>query len=340
MEGAYKNDMSPTLPARKSPLIRSRTKVYPLHLIDQGEVILNLMTSLRFATGGQIQRIFFDRTSVSPRQARDRSTRTVRRLFDAGYLKRVQVFAPSGATGRLSPQIVNCLSAKGAGAVGIDPRFIRSRTPKRDAVLVHEFWLVELGVLALSGCPEGLAVRMWWDDRVLAGRKRRGKLSMSSIPDALLVIENLATGKLYPCLLELDLGTESVIGATSHRRDFRRKIEDYLEYVGQPFKDDFDLDATPIVLIISQSERRLDALSETTRKLGGGGRFWFATLDQLRGVSEVISNQETMSQGLEGPFWAPSWRTTHESGLRTLTSRCRASGSFNRGMQVTRSILG
>ncbi len=318
--------MSSPLPARKSPLIRSRTKVYPLHLIDQGDVILNLMTSLRFATGSQLQRIFFDRTSTSPRQARERSTKTVRRLFDAGYFKRVRIFAPSPGTGRLSRQIVNSLSAKGAGAVGIDPRYIRSRTPKRDAVLVHEFWLVELGVLALSGCPAGLAVRMWWDDRVLASRKRHGKLSMSSIPDALLVVENLATGKLYPCLIELDLGTESVAGWTAHRRDFRRKIEGYLDYLGQPFKDDFEIEATPIVLTIAQSERRLASLKDTTRRLGGGGRFWFATLDQVRGLAGVNGNLDTPPEGLEGAFWASIWQTAYMDGRRGLASRCGVYG--------------
>src|SRR5680860_84090 len=189
---------------RTSPLVRG-TKHYPLSMIEHGSLILELLVSLRFATGGQVQRVVFTATSASERQARHQSTRSLRRLFDAGFLRRVPVFAPS-STGRMSRQVVNVLSASGARAVGVNPDWIRRRAPRADEILTHDFWLVELAVRAMADCPESLSIMTWWDDRVLAGRKRQGLLSLPNIPDGYLLVENLSTGKRFPCLVELDLG--------------------------------------------------------------------------------------------------------------------------------------
>jgi hypothetical protein len=286
-------------------------------MIDDGQLILELLVSLRFATGSQIQRVVFSRTSVSPRMARHRATRSLRRLFDAGFIRRVSVFTPS-STGRMSQQIVNVLSATGARTVGVDPRWASARAPRDGAILIHDYWLMEVAVLAMESCPQPLTIERWWDDRVLMARKRRGQLHLGNIPDGLLVIENLSTGKLFPCLVELDLGTESVASPTRLRRDFARKIEGYLEYLGGDFRRDFELDAPPIVLIISDRERRLDSLRHTTQRLGGGGRYWFATLDRLRPTSGL----EAHSTALQGPFWGSNWQSAVNDEWRSLAGRC------------------
>src|SRR5215218_7029044 len=160
-----------TRSTRTSPLIRNRTTRYPLDQIEHGIEILTLLASLRFATGNQIQRVIFNRGSATPRQARHRATRSLRRLFDAGYLRRIPVFAPSASSGLLSRQLVQVLSPLGARRVGVEPRWIRARSPTEREVLTHDFWLVELAVLAMEGCPVPLSITTWWDDRVLAGRK-------------------------------------------------------------------------------------------------------------------------------------------------------------------------
>jgi len=312
----YKRGMPQHTP-RKSPLVRS-TRSYPLAMIEDGSLILELLVSLRFATGAQVQRIVFNATSPSQRQARHRSTRALRRLFDAGSIRRVSVFAPS-STGRMSMQVVNVLSAAGARTVGVDPDWIRRRTPKDGDILTHDSWLAELAVRAMEGCPEQLAVTTWWDDRVLAGRKRQGLLSLPTIPDGLLVVEHLESGKVFPNLVELDLGTESVVGVRSTRRDVSRKIEGYLDYLGQSFRQEFGIDAPPIVLIVTDSERRLESLRELTHKLGGGGRFWFSTMERLR---RHQGNETTPSAVLQGPFWASNWQTAHDAGWRSLGARC------------------
>lgn len=315
----YKQGMSKT-PTRTSALARRATR-YPLSMIEDGQLILELLVSLRFATGTQIQRVIFDRTSVSPRMARHRATRSLRRLFDAGLTRRVSVFAPS-STGRMSQQIVNVLSAAGAQAVGVDPRWARTRTPKDGAILIHDYWLMELAVLAMEGCPPPLTIERWWDDRILMARKRQGRLSLSNVPDGLLVIENLSSGKRFPCLVELDLGTESVVSPTRLRRDFARKIEGYLEYLGRSFRGEFELDAPPIVLIVTDSPRRLASLRQTTQRLGGRGRYWLVILDQLRRMPDANDQRDSPSAALHAPFWASNWQTAEEDGRRSLATRC------------------
>jgi hypothetical protein len=317
---AYKQDMAPSIPTRHSPLQRGQ-RVYPLTMIEEGQEILLALASLRFATGSQIQRIIFDRTAVSPRMARHRATRSLRRLFDAGYLRRVSVFAPS-STGRMSMQIVNVLSASGARVIGLDPRWVRTRAPKDGQVLTHDFWLVELGVLAMEGCPKGLAITTWWDDRLLSGRKRQGSFSLATIPDGLLIVQQLGTGKLFPSFLELDLGTESVVGTSSGRRDFARKIEGYLAYTPASFAEEFGISAAPIVLTVTESEWRMGSLMEVTVRLGGGGRFWFSTLDRLRNNVGSDHAQAGADSARYGPFWTSNWQTSLHDGWRSFAARC------------------
>jgi hypothetical protein len=275
-----------------------------------------------FATTIQIRRALFDRHASTERMARHYATRSLRRLFDSGYLDRVDVFAPAATTDRLSRQFVHVLSAAGARVLELEPRTIRRRAPKAQSVLSHDFWLVELAVLALEGCPEGLTITTWWDDRILAGRKRNGLLTLPTIPDALMVVRNASTGKFFPCLIELDLGTASVSARTRARRDVTRKIEGYLDYLGAPFRRDFALDAPAIVLFVTDTEARRDHLLDTARQLGAGGRFWFASLPQLRGKSGPDQPPIPHSAGRDGPFWDSNWLSGHNDGWRSLATRC------------------
>lgn len=178
-------------------------------------------------------------------------------------------------------------------------------------------------MLAFAGCPEGLVITHWWNDRVLAARKQKGQLSLPTIPDALLVAHNTTSGKDYPCLVELDLGTESVTAASVVRADFSRKIEGYLDYLGTRFRQEFALDAPPIVLIVTDSERRRQSLRDATRRLGGAGRFWFALLPRLRGWDNASMPPNVSPAALVGSFWRSHWLTAANDQLRSLARRCR-----------------
>jgi hypothetical protein len=316
------NDMTPAPTPRRSPLRRQTTNRYPLSAIDQGERVLLTLGSLRFATITQLRRAIFDRLTETPSQARHRATNAARRLFDAGFINRTPVFCPAAASDQLSLQVVQTLSAAGARAIGMDPTLARSRAPKARSVLAHDFWLTELGVLAMEGIPESLAVTRWWNDRVLAARKRKGQLSLPTIPDALLTIRHQATGRDYACLIELDLGTESVASRGRVRPDFSRKIEGYLDYLGAGFRADFGLDTPPIVLIVADSDRRLESLKAAAARLGGGGRFWFATLPRLRGIDDSRPATHDSPAARKGAFWGLHWSVPNQDGLRSLARRC------------------
>jgi hypothetical protein len=265
-----------------------------------------------------VQRVVFDSESTSPRMARHRSTRALRQLFDAGFIRRVRVFAPS-STGRMSQQIVNVLAASGARLMRVDPNWIRRRSPQDGTILVHDFWVVEIAIRAMAGCPPPLEVLQWWDDRSLMGHKRRGELSLPTVPDGLLVVRHPETDKIFPSFVEVDLGTESVHGERGVRRDVARKIEGYTDYLEAAGLRDFGIDAPGVVLIITDSDRRLESLREMTKRLGGGGRFWFSTLARTGDRNEDIN---LAFAGREGPFWAYNWQTAHNDEWRSLAARC------------------
>jgi len=277
---------------------------------------LEVVGSLGPTTSIQLQRAVFAPVSRSPRQARSRATRSLRQLFDAGLLNRIAVLAPSAASGQLSRQVVHALSGAGGRALGLDPKLIRGRSPKPGTVLDHQFWLSELGVLALEGCPPPLELTRCWNDRVLAARKRKGQLSLSVIPDALLVIHHPTTGKDFPCLVELDLGTESLRSRPGTRRDIFTKLTAYLSYEPAVFRQEFGVAGKPIVLLVFDSQARLASVRTLIHELGGGGRFWLATMSQLRQASGRAAPLGANA------FWGQVWQTPRDSSIRSLTQRC------------------
>jgi hypothetical protein len=62
-----------------------------------------------------------------------------------------------------------------------------------------------------------------------------------------------------------------------------------LGHLDQGSRVAFGIDGPPIVMILSDSERRLNVLWDLTRRLGGLSRYWFATLDRLRGGARLGS---------------------------------------------------
>jgi hypothetical protein len=157
---------------------------------------------------------------------------------------------------------------------------------------------------------------------VLAARPRKGQLALPTVPDAFLVVRNHTTGKAYPFLFELDLGTESVAYQGALRADFARKVEGYLDYTTKEFREEFGIDAPPIVLIVADSDRRMASLRATTQRLGGRGRFWFSTLPRLRGMDTSTIHSNAPSTGLQGSFWGSNWFTADKNEVRSLADRC------------------
>jgi hypothetical protein len=301
-------------------------KPIPLAAIDEGLQTLQIIGSLRFATAIQLRRTIFDRGSASARQARSRATRTLRQLFDAGYIHRVPVFAPSAISDVIGRQIIHTLAAPGAAAIGLTPRLARSRAPRAGSVLAHDYWLVELGVLAIGGCPAPLTVSHWWNDRVLAARKRKGQLSLATVPDALLVAHHPGLNRDFPWLIELDLGTETV-QSTRRRPDVTTKIEGYLDYSGPAFQHEFGMRGTPVVLFVTDSEPRLRSLKAAARRAAARGRMWFTTLERIRGRGAQDDVGPESSIERHSPFWATNWEASTDGEWRNPAVRCGLNAS-------------
>lgn len=116
--------------------------------------------------------------------------------------------------------------------------------------------------------------------------------------------------------MEIDLGTETVRARSPHRLDWRTKMQGYLQYLEEHYRDEFGLEALPVVLTVTGSARRLEHLLAATAEVGGGGRFWFTTIDAL-----LASASKPPPEGPEGAFLAPVWRVPTSSQLRSLASR-------------------
>ena len=77
-----------------------------------------------------------------------------------------------------------------------------------------------------------------------------------------------------------------------------------------------------MVLIIADSHQRMESLRTATKRLGGGGRFWFASLPHLRAIDAADEAAGPQSADHNGPFWESNWRAAHEDGWRSLAARC------------------
>jgi hypothetical protein len=332
----------PESPARRARLVRaSESKHFPLDGIEKADAILRDLDAFLFLTNDQIEVLRFrtGRTASgkprSPKGAAYAANTALRRLFDAGYLDRVPVFLPDRRAGAVKPHYVNVLSKEGATAVGRSlteggktPRWRRSLLPRPWQPVLHGFWLREVAVAARSSCQErGWRWWTWFDDRQLAGLKKTHGARYRTVPDGFFVITNPTAAKDFPQFVEIDLGTETVSARSPGRADWRGKVESYLDYFARNFREQFGLPTLPIVLTITESERRLEHLLAATAASGGAGRFWFTTFTRLLSPTGVHDTANTdPPDGLQGPFWAPIWRVPGSSQLRSLADRCGAYG--------------
>ncbi|MDP9471832.1 MAG: replication-relaxation family protein [Chloroflexota bacterium] len=337
--------MTPTKPetrSRRSRLVRAEAgqKNLPLAAIEQGTGIIKALDSFLYLDNDQIETLLFrqGRTATgktrSPKGAAYAANTALRRLFDAGYVDRIPVFLPGLKPHTVKSHYVNALSTRGARVAaellrqeGRTARWRRSLLPHPWQPLLHGYWIRQFGVAGKAACEaRGWRWWSWFDDRQLASLKKEHGARFAAVPDGFFVITNPETSKDFPHFLEIDLGTETVTARSPSRLDWRGKVESYLDYLERHFREQFGLTALPIILTVTESEQRLAHLLAATGAAGGGGRFWFTTLDRLFSPTGVQdSHKKTVSDGLEGAFWASSWRVPTSNQMRTLASRCGSS---------------
>ncbi len=337
--------MTPTKPetrSRRSRLVRAEAgqKNLPLSAIEHGTGIIKALDNFLYLDNDQVETLLFrhGRTATgktrSPKGAAYAANTALRRLFDAGYVDRIPVFLPGLKPHTVKSHYVNALSTRGARVVaellkeeGRTPRWRRSLLPHPWQPLLHGYWIRQFAVTGRSASEaRGWRWWSWFNDRQLAALKKEHGARFTAVPDAFFVITNPGTGKDFPHFLEIDLGTETVAARSPGRLDWRGKVESYLDYFDHHFREQFGLSALPIVLTVTESEKRLAHLLAATGAAGGGGRFWFITLARLFSPAGVQDSHESgASDTLEGAFWASVWRVPTSNQLRSLASRCGAS---------------
>ena len=302
----------------------------PLSSIEQAPHILRVLDAFLYLTNDQIETLLFahgvTRTGMprSPKGAAYAANTALRRLFDSGYLDRVPVFLPATRHEAVKAHYVNVLSPLGARIIaatlrdeGRTPRWRRSLLPHPWQPILHGYWIRQFAVIGRASVQaQGWRWWSWFDDRQLAALKKERGAHFSSVPDGFFIVTNPATGRDQAQFLEIDLGTETVTARSPHRIDWQTKMQGYLRYLDDHYRDEFGLEALPVVLTVTGSERRLDHLLAATAEVGGGGRFWFTTIDAL--LKDVFT---AASEGHEASFLAPVWRVPTSSQLRSLASR-------------------
>ncbi len=341
--------MTPTKPeprSRRGHLVRAETdsKNLPPSVIERGTQILTLLDSHLYLTNDQIEILLFRRGPTvtgkvrSPKGAAYAANTALRRLFDAGYVDRIPVFLPGAKSHTVRPHYLNVLSTWGARVAadllkqeGRTPRWRRSLLPHPWQPLLHGSWIRQFAVTGRAACEaHGWRWWSWFDDRQLAALKKEHGARFTAVPDGFFVITNPNTGKDFPHFLEIDLGTETVSARSPGRLDWRGKVASYLDYAERHFREQFGLNALPIIQTVTESEQRLAHLLAATGAAGGGGRFWFTTLERLFSPTGVQGDHESRaSDALEGAFWASIWQVPTSSHSRSLARRCGASSGHD-----------
>ena len=275
-------------------------------------------------TARQISRLYFREASESITDplarakaiaAADRQVnrKTLRPLKDAGLITVVRPFLRGEKTPLAQKEVV-VLTAQGAEVVrqiqlarGQSPRWRRDWLSIDGTNQMHASLLSDWYILVRRAMSDGWMLQGWRDDRDLAQLTRQGATQLDGlIPDAVFVLSlRLLNGEFrhLPFMLELDLGTESVISRTTPTRDWSAKIERYLRYFAGPIRTDAlwqDIADPPRVLTLVNSDHRLTNLVDATRQQGGDDRFWFAP------IASYIGDREPNSTLWTTPWIRPS----------------------------------
>ncbi|MGI8486668.1 MAG: replication-relaxation family protein [Thermomicrobiales bacterium] len=228
------------------------------------------------------------------------------RLKDRDLLRRLPVILRSQQTGSLYQGMVNVLTKAGADLVADHyeylgygtPHWTRSLFDLANQQLAHAIAINDFLIHLQRACwQQDLVLADWWNDRELAKRK---DLGFTSTPDAFVVIATPA-GTTHGLFVEIDRGSETVLGVDARRHDWRRKVASYASYVAPggsywrlPFYE--ELAPTPLILTITTTPTRLEGMLKATQAGGGTDAFWYTTFPQL----DIHRSP--------GTFWQPIWR--------------------------------
>lgn len=253
------------------------------------------------------------------------ANRTLQKLWDNRWLARKRVVLTSLRTGQPYVHFVNVLTEAGAALVA--EYYRETDGPQRphwtpevfalgNQTVEHRVAIYDFYALAVRACRNrGVRFAGWQDDRQLAAHKQAGRTRLISVPDATFALGKSGAGAKAAAvvMVEVDRGTESVFGLKFPRRDWKSKIEGYLEYIANFYQIDpfFARLPPPVVLTVTTSLERMFNLLSTTIAVGGGGEFWFTTAEKL----EAAAGQPRWH-----PFWQPVWVRADTEQTTSLTA--------------------
>lgn len=297
--------------------------------------MLETIDQIGFATHDQLARLFFvGRSNRLGRQrsasaARKAAQRALQRLWQAGYIDRRPVMRTSRKTGFGYQAFLNVVSAKGASelrrhfvARGYGNLRWTKRAMKLSSQTIEHSIAINDFYIRLREATEVSGIRLveWKDDRQLTAMLQLRKLRLISIPDAFFVLEY--HDHQFGHFLEVDLGTETGVGRFSEGV-WQRKIAAYGEYFRERYPKDtyFRGFTQPIVMTVTNSNRRRESLLAATRRARGAGAYWYATQDELERESSIeINGKRTVVPGL-APIRQHIWRVVNDRQPRSILDR-------------------
>jgi len=307
----------------------TRATLLPLKHIDHGLDVLVQLDRFPCLTNGQISDLLFagapNRRGVprTENAARAATSRTLQRLWDARYVERLPAMLTSRRTGLPYLHFVNALTEAGAAVVAEHYaalerppalRWTRGSLEIGPQQLEHTVGLTSIAALLARACrAAGLTFTSWRDDRQLAGLNREGRTHFISVPDGFFIIgRSRQESRAY--FLELDLGTETVLGFSPFRRDWGDKIAGYVKYFAREYPREvfFKGVARPVVLTITTSPERRANLVAATRAAGGDAGYWFTTLDQFDPPDGQVPRAAAV--------FAPIWQAPTDDAPRSLVA--------------------
>lgn len=271
-------------------------------------------------TALQIEALHWRETKGGQFGRRKACQRRLRRLFDAGIIRRIE---PLIRYSEGKKPLIYALTKAGAqiltDKLGIDPTTIDYKAHDREEnwpFLQHLFDTTDLRIAFTSAAAaSGLVVESWHNELEL---KQEGMYDVIAlidptgethhtavVPDALLCLNR--AGKRAFFLLEVDRRTVTVDPSNWEQRGWTRKIRTYTTYFASDAYTQRYEDHTAQVLTITTGEQRLAHLLNATQRAGGEQRFWFTT------TALALQPQLLLTEKI--------WQRAGRAGLHSLLNR-------------------
>ena len=296
----------------------------PLRLGRRDIDIVRAVWEYRALTTHQVEKLFFRPNTrdaprageaVPRRKINSRCQRRLQLLFQHGYLLRDE--QPVKRSEGRKP-LVYFLDRRGSELLaghGEHVDWAAGESDVQSPFLEHLLATNDVRIaVTLASEQQGYTLAKWLDDKTLKSRHVKqyvrieadnGKsIRAAIVPDGYFRL-SLPQGDAH-YLLELDRGT--VVGRSSHweRRDWRRKVLAYTEYIHSGMFEDRYNGRGARILTVVPSEARLRHLRDITEDAGGRRRFWFALADEV--TAEAVLTE-------------PIWRIASASGVHRLLRR-------------------